>query len=72
MIRDRRHIQTHHILYGETPITCRLFQGEHRIITLLNRASKNPPSKAFVELIGIWLITNQGKCIDLDGRGIAP
>lgn len=66
--RDTRSIQPHHISY-KPPIVRNVYKGEHEILTKLNRMSKNPPSKAFVELIGAWLIGNQGKGIDLDVEG---
>lgn len=66
MTRDNRQTQVHHICYNPE-ITVTIFKGEHEVLTKLNRMSKNPPSKGFVDQLALWFLTNNNRCIDLDG-----
>lgn len=65
MTRDNRKIHVHHISY-KPEITCTVFEGEHQILTLLRRMTKNPPSKCFVDQLALWFLANNNRCIDLD------
>jgi len=55
-------IQEHHISY-EPEIKVRMYQGEHWVITQLNRRKKI--SKGFIASLKKWLWENQDKAIDV-------
>jgi len=60
-------VQTHHIRYVDDPKgewTVRLTRGEHLILTLLNRHTRNV-SLGFIEGLQDWLMRNVAKAVAL-------
>lgn len=57
-------MQTHHVSY-EPEIVTKIFKGEHYIITLLNRRTKNV-SIGFLHCLFKWIIDSYSKAVDLD------
>ena len=62
--KHNRVIQNHHITY--TPeLTVKIFKGEHRCITLMNRYSKRTVSKGFLRCLRRFIKENKDKAIKL-------
>ena len=55
-------IQTHHISY-DPERTVRLYQGEHWVITLLNRRKK--VSKGFIICLKKWMLENEENAVEV-------
>lgn len=60
-------VQTHHIRYADNPKgewTVRVTRGEHLILTLLNRHTRNV-SLGFIEGLQDWLQRNVAEAVAL-------
>ena len=62
-----RAIQKHHISY-DPPETVTVFQGEHYILTLIDRYERKTVSKGFIKALKLWIKNNERRAIDLDDR----
>jgi len=62
-----RAIQKHHISY-DPPETVTVFQGEHYILTLIDRYERKTVSKGFIKALKLWIRNNERRAIDLDDR----
>lgn len=62
-----RAIQKHHISY-DPPETVTVFQGEHYILTLIDRYERKSVSKGFIKALKLWIKNNEWRAIDLDDR----
>ena len=62
--RSRNRIQKHHISY-DPEIIVKIFQGEHYIITMLKRRTKNMSKGLLLEL-QIYLDKYKNMAVDLD------
>jgi len=60
-----RVIQKHHISY-EPEVTVKIFKGEHRCITLMERYSKRTVSKGFIECLEHFIDTHMDEVVDLE------
>ena len=60
-----RTIQKHHISY-DPPETVTVFQGEHYILSLIDRYERKSVSKGFIKALKIWIKQNEKRAIDLD------
>ena len=60
-----RVIQKHHSSY-EPEVTVKIFKGEHRCITLMNRYSKRTVSKGFIHCLELFIDTHMDKVVDLE------
>ena len=60
-----RAVQKHHISY-DPPETVTVFQGEHYILSLIDRYERKSVSKGFIEALKKWIKENEKRAIDLD------
>ena len=59
-----RVIQKHHISY-EPEVTVKIFKGEHRCITLMERYSKRTVSKGFIECLELFIDEHMDRVVEL-------
>jgi len=64
MKKHGRVINRHHISY-EPEVTVKIFKGEHRCITLMERYSKRTVSKGFIECLEHFIDTHMDKVVEL-------
>jgi len=57
--------QIHHVFYTPEEIVTRIYQGEHYLITMLNRRTKNI-SAGFIHSLLFWIENNILNAIDLN------
>jgi len=62
-----RTVQKHHISY-DPEVTVTIFQGEHYILSLLDRYERKTVSRGFIEALKLWIRQNESRAVDLDER----
>jgi hypothetical protein len=65
-MKKPRVIQTHHISY-EPPVTVRVYQGEHFVLTQLQR--RKHISKGFIKAMRVWADLNEDGAVFLEKEG---
>ena len=63
-----RPIQKHHISYDPEEVVT-VFQGEHYILSLIDRYERKSVSKGFIIALKKWIRDNEHKAVDLDKLG---
>jgi hypothetical protein len=66
-----RVVQAHHAVYGspdhpEQEVIVRIYKGEHKIATDMQRFLRKTTSKGFCKWLKIWLACNEDRAIDLE------
>ena len=57
-------VQNHHISY-DPDVTVKIFNGEHWLLTQLNRRTKNI-SKGLIKSLKVWIALHEDKAVDLE------
>jgi len=59
-----RVVNRHHISY-DPEVTANIFLGEHQIITLIERYSKNTVSKGFIHCLKLFILEKEKEAVEL-------
>jgi len=59
-------VNRHHVSY-DPEIMAYMYQGEHQIITLLERRTKNV-SQGFIDCLKLWIEQREGLAVDITSQ----
>jgi len=59
-----RRVQQHHLSY-DPEVTVTMFQGEHLVLSLLERYDRKTVSRGFVEALKLWIRQNEDRAVKL-------
>ena len=70
---SKRVTQRHHLIYPteehpEQECVVRIFKGEHKIATDMQRFLRKTTSKGFCKWLKFWLAVNEDRAIDLEEK----